>query len=160
MRYLRKRLGNYRKATPSILSGAHKKIQKRLQRSGGNQGHIRIVGHRPHAEVPLWQRAADILVLPNTAKEAISRFYTSPMKLFEYMASGTPIVASDLPSVTEILTSERGVLVEPDNPKALASAIGRALADEQAAARAGRAQAWVAEHTWAKRAARILGLLE
>ena len=60
---------------------------------------IKFVGFRPHEEIVLWQKSADVLVLPNTAKEKISKYYTSPMKLFEYMASGRIILASDLPSI-------------------------------------------------------------
>src|SRR3989338_7168842 len=62
-----------------------------------NKDNVKIIEHRPHDEIPFWLRAADILVLPNTAIEDISKYYTSPMKLFEYMASGRPIVPSDLP---------------------------------------------------------------
>jgi glycosyltransferase involved in cell wall biosynthesis len=54
----------------------------------------------------MWQKAADALVLPNTAKEDISKYYTSPMKLFEYMASRRPIVATNIPSITEIINEE------------------------------------------------------
>ena len=95
---------------------------------------IIIAGHKPHGEIPYWLKAADVLVLPNSGKEAISKIYTSPMKLFEYMASGIPIAASDLPSIGEILNdpstgSGRGnaLLVEPDNPEALAEGIKKIL---------------------------------
>ena len=141
--------------TVYFVGGTPKDVEA-FTKKWGSRKNIRIIGHRPHTEVPLWQKAADVLVLPNTAKEAISQFYTSPMKLFEYMASGTPVVASNLPSIVEILNDERGVLVEPDNSKALAQAIVHTLTDAQAHARAQHAQAWVADHTWEKRAARIL----
>ena len=117
---------------------------------------IHVVGHRPHAEIPLWQKAADVLVLPNTARDPVSRESTSPMKLFEYMASERPVVASNLPSIAEILSHERGILVEADNPKALAQGIQKALTDAESPARAKRARAWVEDHTWEKRAKRIL----
>jgi len=88
---------------------------------------VHLVGFRPHKEIPLWQCAADVLVLPNTAKEEISAHYTSPMKLFEYMASGRPIVASRLPSVTEILSEKEAILVTPDDAENLAQGIVSAL---------------------------------
>jgi len=119
---------------------------------------LHIVGHRPHDEMPAWQRAADLLVLPNTAKEEISARYTSPMKLFEYMASGTPIVASDIPSISEIAKG-RAILVTPDNPGSLAAGITRVLTDG-AEREMDAARAWVKDHTWIRRAERIANHLK
>jgi glycosyltransferase involved in cell wall biosynthesis len=116
---------------------------------------LHFIGHRPHAEMPLWQKAADVLVLPNTAREQISAEYTSPMKLFEYMASGTPIIASRLPSIVEIADDSRALLVAPDDPEALARGITEAVGPV-GETRAAAARAWVAEHTWDKRSGRIL----
>jgi len=101
--------------------------------------------------------AADALVLPNSAKAKISSHYTSPLKLFEYMASRRPIVASDLPSLREVLRDgENAVLVKPDNPRALAEGIERALSDAELAARIGRqAREDVEQYTWEKRAVNI-----
>ncbi|MFQ5857321.1 MAG: glycosyltransferase, partial [Anaerolineae bacterium] len=53
---------------------------------------VQVLGHASPTQVPLYLAAADVLILPNSAKEDISRLYTSPLKLFEYMASGRPIV--------------------------------------------------------------------
>jgi glycosyltransferase involved in cell wall biosynthesis len=118
---------------------------------------IMIAGFRPHEEIPLWQKSADVLVLPNTAKENISKYYTSPMKLFEYSASARPIVASRIPSITELVDERTALLVEPDNSKALAEGIRRVCEDEKLALSLSRAAyAWVSEHTWQKRAERIL----
>lgn len=118
---------------------------------------LNFVGYRPHAEMPLWQAAADVLALPNTAQEEISRHYTSPMKLFEYMASGRPIVASRIPSVEEVVTDDMAYLVEPDAPEAFAEGIRRALeAPREAQERARRAQEAVQHFAWDARARRIL----
>jgi glycosyltransferase involved in cell wall biosynthesis len=110
---------------------------------------IRLVGFRPHHEIPLWQCAADVLVLPNTAKEAISAHYTSPMKLFEYLASGRPIVASRIPSITEILSEEDATLVLPDDAEALLQGILTALSTPV------KPRTTLADHSWQMRAERV-----
>ncbi len=114
---------------------------------------IKIIGHVPHENIPIWQSAADVLVLPNSGKEEISVHYTSPMKLFEYMASARPIVASDLPSIREILPTDAGYFAISDNPESFASEIYAALSDST---RASRARDVVVEYSWSKRAQRIL----
>lgn len=110
---------------------------------------ITIVGRKPYAEIPLWLCAADVLLLPNSAREAISREYTSPMKMFEYMASNRPIVASRLPSLTEILNDENAELVEADNPGAFAEGILRLKNDSERWRRiAEQARKNVVSYTW------------
>lgn len=121
---------------------------------------IRFTGQVPHSEAALWQKVADVLVVPNTAKEEISAHYTSPMKLFEYMASGNPIVASDIPSIREVVDDKIVYFAEPDNAESFAQAIGKALTDPQALEHAVRASTLAREHTWEKRAARIRAAIE
>lgn len=84
---------------------------------------VHILGHKKHSEIPFFLRAADIVVLPNSANSRVSKTFTSPMKLFEYMASGTPIIASDLPSIREIVSEEAVFFTIPDNPDTLAESI-------------------------------------
>lgn len=118
---------------------------------------IKVIGHRPHQEIPYWLKAADALVLPNSGKDDISKFWTSPIKMFEYMASGRPIVSSDLPSIREILNESNAILVEPDNSEALASAIGRVLQSlDLSEMISKRAFDDVQNYSWAKRAKNIL----
>jgi len=122
---------------------------------------LSIVGHRNHAEVPIWQKAADVLVLPNTGRDNISKYYTSPMKLFEYMASGRPIVATDLPSIMEILDNDAAFICKPDDPSAMAAAIKRAFDDPLHAARlAQRSHHKSRNFTWRARASRILTFID
>jgi len=81
-------------------------------------------------KVAIWLKAADLLILPNSAKEKISAKYTSPLKLFEYLANGTPIIASDLPSVNEILDQNDCAFFTADDASSLASTILKSLSDE------------------------------
>jgi glycosyltransferase involved in cell wall biosynthesis len=122
---------------------------------------VTFTGLLPPAEVAARLRDADVLVLPNPAS-AVSNAFTSPLKLFEYMAAGRPIVASDLPSIREVLTHERNaLLITPGDSRALTAAIQR-LNDDRGLGRRLARQALidVAEYTWAKRAARLETLFE
>lgn len=121
---------------------------------------VSILGFKPHDEIPLWQKAADVLVLPNTAKEKISAYYTSPMKLYEYMASKRPIVASSIPSIREIVDEYSAYLVIPDDPQVLAQAIRDvATSTTKYDSLAQNAYKKVLDHTWNKRAARIVSYM-
>lgn len=79
-------------------------------------GNIHILGHKGQDEIPYWLKAADVLILPNSGQERISSHYTSPLKLFEYMASGTPMVVSDLPSMREVVNDQEVLFFVPGNP--------------------------------------------
>lgn len=122
----------------------------------GLLGRVTFTGYvDPPCVAPLLAEA-DILALPNPASAIATRF-TSPLKLFEYMAAGRPIVASDLPSIREVLHDNvSALLVEPGNSDALASAIRRLIDDPQLAARLARA-AWdgAAQYSWDRRADRL-----
>ncbi|OFW07239.1 MAG: hypothetical protein A3H96_17100 [Acidobacteria bacterium RIFCSPLOWO2_02_FULL_67_36] len=134
----------------------------RLKRLAGELGiadRVTFTGLVEPARVPeLLQRAA-ILVLPNPAS-AISTTFTSPLKLFEYMAAGRAIVASDLPAIREVLhDGVDALLVTPGDPSAMAAAIRRLMDDpalQSALARA--ALAAVPQYGWGRRAERLEAL--
>jgi glycosyltransferase involved in cell wall biosynthesis len=116
-----------------------------------------ILGNRPRKETPIYQKAADILVIPNSAKEDISKLYTSPMKLFGYMAGGVPIIASDLPSIKEILDELQAYFFTPDDPKSLAMEIDKVLREpETARGKAAQALETVRAYSWKSRAELII----
>lgn len=120
---------------------------------------VTFTGPLPPAAVAPRLREADVLVLPNP-RSAISSDFTSPLKLFEYMASGRPIVASDLPAFREILRHEaNALLVEAGNPQALTAGIHRLKNDADLGTRLARqARQDVREFTWARRAERLESL--
>jgi glycosyltransferase involved in cell wall biosynthesis len=121
---------------------------------------VTFTGLVPPPRVPELLARADVLVLPNPAS-AISTRFTSPLKLFEYMAAGRPIIASDLPAIREVIEPEvHGLLVPPGDPEALASAIRRMLDDSQLRDRLARAaRTRVDDYTWDRRGERLEALL-
>ncbi|KND50600.1 MAG: N-acetyllactosaminide 3-alpha-galactosyltransferase [Parcubacteria bacterium C7867-007] len=122
-----------------------------------SRSNVLMVGYKPHSEIPEYLKAADVLVLPNSARSEISRIATSPMKLFEYMASERPIVASDLPSIREVLNESTAVLVQADNVDALAEGIKTASTDVLATKeRIQNAYTAIRDNTWNNRADEIL----
>ena len=139
---------------PSELVPEYRRLAERL---GVAPEQCRFAGFVPRTEVPFWLRSSDVLVIPWTRNE-FSAYETSPLKLREYMASGVPIVASDLPSLREVLNPERNALLAPaGDPAALADACRRLLADpELGHGLAERALADVQGQTWRNRAARVL----
>jgi glycosyltransferase involved in cell wall biosynthesis len=127
--------------------------------------HVHFHGHLPHAEAQRRMRTFDALLAPYQAAVLIggggsdvSR-WMSPLKVFEYMASGRPMVASDLPVLGEVLhDGENALLVPPDEPEAWARAVGRLLGDPAFAARLARRAREDLEqrYTWGRRAELVL----
>lgn len=132
-----------------------------FQEAYGDDARIMIIGRKSDKERPLYLRAADVAVLPNTAADMISAQYTSPLKLFGYMAAGVPIVSSDLPSIREILTEETAYFAEPDSPQSFADRLTEAVENpDEAIKKAHAARAQVDRYGWNNRARSILSFLE
>ncbi len=150
--------------TQGLIVGGHEKEPdlarvKALAEKRRCAVRVTFTGPLPPAEVAPRLLEADVLALPNPAS-AISSTFTSPLKLFEYMASNRPIVASDLPALREILRDgENALLVEPGSPQALTAGIAR-IKNDAALGRRLAAQAVLdaAQFTWARRAERLEAL--
>ena len=126
----------------------------------GDVGNIKILGHKLHKEVALYLKAADLLVLPNSAKDTLSLLYTSPIKLFEYMASGVPILSSDVPSAREVLDESVSYFFEPDSVSDLVRAITGVFATtSEAETKAHKALIEVKRYSYAMRAKGILDFM-
>lgn len=135
------------------------RLQARAQQLG-LAGRIEFTGFQPPTAVAASLQAADVLVLPNRATTVSAR-YTSPLKLFEYLAAGRPIVASDLPAIREILRdNENARLVPADDPRALADALLALTRDTALAVRLARgAFDTASEYSWDRRATRLEAVL-
>ena len=152
-----------RGATLWIAGGEVQRINE-LERQAhalGVSERVRFLGKIPPLRRFELIGEATICLLPLTYDNIASR-YTSPLKLFEYMAMGKPIIAGDLPSIREVLATERNsLLVPPQDPAALAAAINRLLADPSLAAKLGHTAATDAEaYSWHARAQTILSQLQ
>jgi glycosyltransferase involved in cell wall biosynthesis len=143
-----------------LLVGGDASDKDRLRRLARVIGanNITLVGHVAPGEVSSYLKAANVLILPHSGKVAESAKYTCPIKLFEYMAAGVPIVATELPAIKEVIShGENGWLVQPDNPTALAEGIRHLLESESLASAVAQKAAGDAEnYTWERRAARIV----
>ncbi|MEE8412193.1 MAG: glycosyltransferase family 4 protein [Acidobacteriota bacterium] len=120
---------------------------------------VHTTGFVPQPEVAAWLNGCDLAVAPY---EPRAGFYFSPLKVFEFMALGLPVVAADIGQLSEILGDDRGWLYRPGDTNSLANAISDVLGDAVAARdRAERARRWVlAAATWKHRVAAILERVE
>jgi glycosyltransferase involved in cell wall biosynthesis len=121
-----KEVAKQRKDVLCIIVGGGKlkgKLERQI-RKAGLEDHVKLVGGRPHDEIPIWMNACDLFVLPSLSEG-------NPTVMFECLGCGKPVIGTKVGGVPEIITSEDyGFLVEPANPKALAEKILIALDKE------------------------------
>jgi len=86
----------------------------------GIASRLNLAGEVPHAQVPTWMNAADLLVLPSLSEGC-------PNVVLESLACGTPVVASRVGAVPDIFAPECGILVPPADSVALAAALREAI---------------------------------
>lgn len=132
---------------------------KRLANDLGLGDRVRFTGQVEPSRVASLVADAAVVVVPTVA--TASARYTSPLKLFEYLASGRPVIASDLPPIREVVRDgENGLLFPAGDSDALAACIRRVLGEDVLAASIARtAFAEAAQYSWAKRAERLEAFL-
>jgi len=136
-----------------VGDGPQRALLEDRVRKEGLEGRVCFAGWIGHEGLPEHVAAFDVAVMPD------SNEYGSPMKIYEYMAMGKPVVAPRLgPLADGIVDGETGILVPRRDAAALRTALAALLGDEPRRARMGvRARAHVlANHTWDRNAARVL----
>lgn len=140
-----------------MILGSGKNLEKlkELSETIGVSERIIFAGSVNHFQVPKYLAKAKIAVLPNI--NAKTSLFSSPLKLFEYMAAGLPIVASDLPVFREILAEgKNAIFFEPDNPLSLANAIKQFLISDELSKTVSKNNKELAQqYTYEKRAEKI-----
>ena len=112
-----------------------------------------FTGSIPHSELPQYMSAFDVGVMPD------SNDYGSPIKIFEYMAMGKPVLAPKLKPIEEVIINEKnGMLFEAKNKEALAEAIIKILHDRELYKKISldSKRDLLDNHTWVKNAQAIL----
>ena len=124
---------------------------------------VTFTGFIPNRELPLYQAAADMLLMPysrsimGSSGTADSAAVASPMKMFEYMAAGRTIVSADLPVIREVLDESNAVFCKPDDVGDWRLVIQALLEDRAHRAKLGdQARTDVQGYTWVARAQRIM----
>ncbi|MBN1439813.1 MAG: glycosyltransferase [Anaerolineales bacterium] len=144
-----------------ILGGHPQEVADWKVRAAG-VNNVRWLGHVPNAEIPLYQAACDVLLMPYQREVTVrgrgdTAAIMSPMKLYEYMAAGRAILSSDLPALRVMLNENNSLLLPPEDPAAWAEALAKIRQNPNRRKRiAARARADVRECTWRNRVKRIL----
>jgi len=147
-----------------LLGGGDPEDVSRLQSEVDqrNLSNIILTGFIPNAELPAYQAACEVLVMPYQRRVAASSGgniadYLSPMKLFEYLACGRAMVSSDLPVLREVLNPKNAVLLPPDERAAWVTALqGLKENPSQRELLATQARQDAQNFSWETRAERIL----
>lgn len=164
------------KGIEHILRVAARLPERRFQLVGGSEEDVErwrgvaaelgaenvyFSGYVENSSVPTYLAAADVLVMPYDTDRDITLMdleSTSPLKLFEYLASRRPIVSSDIPAISR--TVEHGhdaLLAEPNDIDELTALIERALDDDELADRLSRnAYQTATRYSWRDRCERML----
>jgi glycosyltransferase involved in cell wall biosynthesis len=134
---------------------------RELVRRHGLEPRTEMTGTLPQAQVAREMARARVVVVP-FLKSGMTERHTSPIKAFEAMAAGRPIVISDLPSSREFMRQEdNALLVPPGDPAALAAGINRLLGDTARAERLARS-AWdeAPRYSWDARGRSLHDLMD
>lgn len=142
--------------TPELVSYWREKLE------AVGAKNVTMTGFVKHERIPLYQAAADVLLMPYSRSiEASSgqdiAEVINPMKMFEYMASGRAIVTADLPVIREVLNEKNAVFCEPGDIGKWKAGIEDLLADESRRVALGRqARQDVESYTWLARVEKIM----
>lgn len=140
----------------TIIGGTSRDVD-RLHDEGFALPNVMLLPAIPNAQIPATLKRFDSILLPYGQTLSTAR-WMSPLKLFEAMAAGVPVIISALPSVTELVPEKYVHYFEPDNAKSFIHSLNAIAADLPAAqAQAKSAQSYCQDHfSWQRRAQDIL----
>ena len=142
-----------------VGDGPQREALEEQARGLGVRERVDLVGAVAPEDMPAELAAMDVAVAPYPQ---LPDFYFSPLKIYEYLAAGLPVVASDIGPCAQILDDGGlGVLVTPGDPTELAAVLAGLRSDDRLRAELGQAgrQAAVARHDWSLVVSRILSTL-
>jgi len=126
-----------------LMVGPYFEDAKELTEKRSLSNAYEFTGAVPHSDVPKYINAADILIAPyNPAKSELRRKYGigSPLKVFEYMACGKPVITTSVEPITQTVQNKKtGILVPPGNSEALSEAIIHLIEKQELAETIGKA---------------------
>lgn len=136
-----------------------------VRRASNRQANLAFMGHVPHPVARDLMRMVDILLMPYQESVSIgvtghdTARWMSPMKMFEYLGAGVPIISSDLPVLREVLLDgENCLLARPSDIDSWLAALDRIAGNPELAARIGSNahDLYQRQHTWTRRAEKII----
>lgn len=135
-----------------------KKYSHIVKRAGLDKK-VKLLEYQPREKIPAYLKSFDLFLMPFPRTKHFA-YFMSPLKMFEAMASGVPMIASDLPAVREILSEKEAKFMEPGNSEALADSITDALnSPEKYKSLAQKAYNKVKDYTWEIRTEKILNFI-
>ncbi|MCR4278496.1 MAG: glycosyltransferase [bacterium] len=142
-----------------IAVGGTKQDMEHYEKYMSNDG-VTLLSHVAQSELKIFYAASDILLMPFPYTEHYA-FFMSPLKLFEYLRIGKPIVVTDLPSVREIVSEEEAFFAIPGDVPSLVSTIETIIDHpEKSLECAKKAEILSKKYTWDFRASRIVEWLK
>lgn len=150
-----------------VGKGPQRPAVEALCQQSGQMARFRFTGSVPYADVPLYLGLADVGAAPfqtgaHPALQAAG-FFWSPLKIFEYMAMGLPVVTTAIPPLDQIVRAGReGLLVPEGDVPELARAVGELLGAPERARALGQSarERVVAEYSWERHCARLEAVLD
>ena len=146
-----------------IVGGTENEATNLKNKFDINEGsNLIFVPHQKQSELLEYYNNSDILILPMSGDQKHTRLFASPNKLFEYMASGKPIIASNLPSVCEILKDYNSALLfQPDDPIDLTKKINELINNNELSKKlSSNAMNLAEKYTWQAKASNFIKLIQ
>lgn len=141
-----------------VVGGPNHLVEKYRQEFDSSDK-IVFCGHVDYALAPLYLRSFDAVIIP--VPEGKHAQTTSPIKLFEYLASGKVIIAPRIPSIVQYLNSNNSILFDPNNTEALSEKIKVAINNKELSDKLSQQSLLDAKnYSWQSRAKLILNLIK